>query len=209
MLGDRRDYSGEEITITPDNPDPIALWHRWLADAIEAGSDEPTAAVVSTIDEEGCPDARYVLIRVVDTGGFVFYTNYNSAKSRQLAASPHASLVFGWLAQHRSVRVRGTVELVDALNADRYFAGRPRGSQLSAWASHQSAAIPDRTHLEQQMDSMQRRFAGTDVPRPAFWGGWRVIPRTIEFWQGQPDRLHDRIRYTQQASSWTTERLAP
>jgi pyridoxamine 5'-phosphate oxidase len=164
---------------------------------------------VSTVDTSGHPDARFVLIRGVDESGFTFYTNLESVKSRDLSAVPYASLVFGWLELHRSVRVRGTVVRVEDEVADAYFAGRPRGSQLSAWASAQSRVIADRAVLESAVAALEERFDGVEVPRPPFWGGWRVMPESVEFWQGREDRLHDRILWTRNDQGWSRARLAP
>lgn len=182
------------------------MWHH---DAVAAQIEEPTAAVVSTVDASGRPDARFVLVRGVDDGGFTFFTNFESAKSRQLRAVPHATLVFGWLELHRSVRVRGTVVRVADDIADAYFAARPRGSQISAWASAQSSVIADRAVLEASVAKIEERFRGVAVPRPSFWGGWRVVPVSVEFWQGQPDRLHDRIIWTRDGDGWSPARLSP
>ena len=148
-------------------------------------------------------------MRDVDDSGFTFYTNFESVKSRQLSAVPYASLVFGWLELHRSVRVRGTVVRVADDVADTYFAGRPRGSQVSAWASAQSSVIADRAVLEAAVAEVDERFDGVEVPRPPNWGGWRVVPDSVEFWQGQPDRLHDRIVWTRDGRGWSRARLSP
>ena len=197
--------------LAPVGDDPFELWQRWLAEAIEAGLAEPTAAVVSTIGDDGSPDARFVLVREADADGFVFYTNLRSAKSRQLLRDPRASLVFGWVAMQRSVRVRGSVALVDDARSDAYWNGRPRGSQLSAWASSQSDAIGSRAELEHAVAELDARYAGEAVPRPEFWGGWKVTAATIEFWHGRPNRLHDRIVWHRDPSAarWTPQRLAP
>ena len=189
--------------------DPIALWHAWHHDAVVAQIEEPTAAVVATVDASGHPDARFVLVRGVDDSGFTFYTNFESVKSRQLRAVPYASLVFGWLELHRSVRVRGKVVRVADEMADAYFAGRPRGAQVSAWASAQSRVIADRAVLEAAVADVEERFAGSAVPRPPFWGGWRVVPDTMEFWLGRPDRLHDRTLWTRDGKGWSQARLSP
>jgi pyridoxamine 5'-phosphate oxidase len=195
--------------ITVESDDPIALWQAWLQDAVDAHIEEPTAAVVSTVDASGHPDARFVLVRGVDDAGFIFYTNFESVKSRHLSAVPYASLVFGWLELHRSVRIRGKVVRVADEVADAYFAGRPRGAQVSAWASAQSRVIADRAVLEAAVADVEKRFTGSDVPRPPFWGGWRVVPDSMEFWHGQPDRLHDRMLWTRDGESWSRARLSP
>jgi pyridoxamine 5'-phosphate oxidase len=191
------------------DPSPIVQWHRWYADAVEAGVAEPNAMVLGTIDTDGVPDARVVLARGVDERGIVFFGNYESAKGEELAANSVASLVFPWLDLHRQVRVRGRVEWLSGEQSDDYFASRPRDSQLGAWASEQSRPLSSRAELERRVIEMGERFPG-DVPRPSFWGGWRLVPTTFEFWQGRPSRLHDRFRYTTASpDSWTITRLNP
>lgn len=188
---------------------PIVQWHRWYADAVEAGVSEPNAMVLGTIGIDGVPDARVVLARGVDESGIVFYGNYGSAKGEELAVSPMASLVFPWLDLHRQVRVRGRVEVLSAAESDEYFASRPRDSQLGAWASEQSRPLVSRADLEARMSQVNERFVG-HVPRPPQWGGWRLVPTAFEFWQGRPSRLHDRFRYTSSpAVDWVVERLNP
>lgn len=188
---------------------PVEQWHRWHAEALDAGVAEPNAMTLSSVDSDGSPDARIVLARGADESGFTFFTNLESAKSRQLRANPAASAVFGWLDLHRQVRVRGTVEPVSEHDSDDYFAGRPRGSQIGAWSSPQSDVIADRGVLEDAVDEITKRFDGDIVPRPPQWGGWRLVPREFEFWQGRPSRLHDRLRYRLIHGAWTIERLAP
>ena len=189
--------------------DPITQWHRWYEDATSAEVTEPNAMTVATVDGQGVPDARVVLVQEVDENGFVFFTNYHSIKSMQLLVHPVASAVFAWLDLHRQVRLRGPVKRVSAQQSDEYFDSRPRESQLGAWASPQSKVIADRGVIEARLAQMQDKFADQSVPRPEFWGGWRVVPTEIEFWQGRPSRLHDRFRYTKQELSWRLERLAP
>lgn len=189
---------------------PIVQWQRWYDQAAEAGVAEPNAMTVSTIADDGAPDARVVLVRAADDRGFVFFTNYDSAKGRQIDDDPVAAATFAWLDLHRQVRVRGTVQRVSVEESDDYFASRPRDSQIGAWASPQSQPIDDRAALMARVEEVMARFAGGDVPRPAHWGGFRLRPSSIEFWQGRPNRLHDRFRYTRHVDGpWLVERLAP
>jgi pyridoxamine 5'-phosphate oxidase len=190
--------------------DPIRQFARWYDDARAAGSATLDALTVATATPDGVPSARMVLLKGVDERGFAFYTNYGSQKGQELAANPRASLVFYWPELHRQVRVSGRVEPVSPDESDRYFASRPRGSQISAAASPQSAVIPDRDVLERRTRELAATYAGRAVPRPTGWGGFRVSPDAVEFWQGRPNRLHDRLRYRRQPDgSWAIERLAP
>jgi pyridoxamine 5'-phosphate oxidase len=197
-----------------DEDDLAATWlvqfERWLDDAVNAGLPEPNATVLATADDTGRPSARTVLLKVLDERGFVLYTNLESRKGRDTAANPYASLVFPWMALHRQVVVTGAVERVDDKEADAYFASRPHGSRLGALASAQSQVIPSRAVLDEARSQLARRYPeGSRVPRPRHWGGLRVVPDSVEFWQGRPDRLHDRLRFRRAQGEWVVERLAP
>jgi pyridoxamine 5'-phosphate oxidase len=207
--GERFDYDGLQLGRPDVGPDPIEQFRVWLAAAREAGIYEPEAMTVSTVDAEGRPQSRYVLLRGLDERGFCFYTNYHSAKARALAARPYAALTFGWLQVHRSVRVEGTVDRLPEAESDAYFASRPRTAQISAWASPQSEVIASREQLERAAAAVEQRFAGADVPRPPHWGGFVVRPERIELWQGRSGRLHDRLRYERSGDRWRIARLAP
>lgn len=191
-------------------PDPIRLFKRWFEEAREAVPVLPEGMTLATTTVDGTPSARVVLLKEVDERGFVFYTNVESRKGAELAENPRAALVFWWRPLERQVRVEGQVEKVSDAEADAYFRNRARGSQLGAWASAQSRAIPDRGALERRFEALAEAYRGREVPRPSFWGGYRVFPATIEFFQSRPDRLNDRLHYRRlEGGNWRMERLAP
>lgn len=194
--------------------DLAPAWHeqlqRWLDDATRAGVAEPNAMVLATAGPDGLPSSRTVLCKGLDERGVVFYTNYTSAKSHDLMASRYASATFPWFDLHRQAHVRGIVEKVSPDETARYWASRPRGSQLGAWASPQSSVVRGRAELDHALANIKRRFADTDeVPVPPHWGGWRIVPEQVEFWQGRADRMHDRLRYKLNLDSWHVVRVAP
>jgi len=192
------------------DPDPIKQFARWFHEARQAEIALPNAMTLATADHRGKPSARIVLLKGVDERGFVFYTSYESRKAQELQESPAAALVFCWLPLQRQVRVEGTVQRLGAAESDAYFASRPRGHKIEAHASPQSQVITDRLFLEQQFKEVGRKFEGQEVPRPAHWGGYRLVPELLEFWQEGEHRLHDRLCYRQDhAGNWLIERLAP
>jgi pyridoxamine 5'-phosphate oxidase len=207
----RREYETRGLDEADLDPDPLAQFRRWYSDAEGAGLFEPNAMVVATVDARGVAHSRYVLLRGLDAEhGFQFFTNYESAKGRDLDARPTASLTFGWLHLHRQVRAWGPVRRLPGSASDAYWAGRPRASRISAWASPQSEVLPDRAALDRRVRETAERFAEGDVPRPPFWGGFALDPEAVEFWQGRLNRLHDRLRYRRGAGrAWVVERLAP
>ena len=192
------------------DPDPLAQFRAWLEAAEAAGVRMPNAMTLATASLDGRPSARSVLLRGLDERGFVFFTNYESRKGRQLSENPHAALVFLWKDLERQVCVTGTVERTSREESEAYFRTRPRDARLGAWASRQSAVIGSRTELEARFEELARRYPGEDVQLPPFWGGFRLFPDTIEFWQGRRHRLHDRFRYSRQPEEvWAIERLSP
>jgi pyridoxamine 5'-phosphate oxidase len=188
--------------------DPITEFQNAIERA-KAHQVDTAPVVLATTDTDGRPSARLVLLRGVDARGFVFFTNYNSRKGRELAENPHAALCFHWVSLDEQIRIEGSVERVSGEESDAYFASRPRGSQLGAWASEQSQVLPSRETLEERYREIERRFEGRQVGRPPFWGGFRLTPVRIEFWYGRPDRLHDRVVYTRDGAAWRIDRLYP
>ena len=190
-------------------PDPFELFRLWWDESLALGDERRQCMALATVDAAGAPVSRIVLLKQFDQRGFVFFTNYGSRKARELERDPRAALSIHWFEQLHQVRTEGAAEKTSREESEAYFATRPRGSQIGAWASEQSAVIPSRELLERQAVEMEARFAGVEVPCPPFWGGFRVVPQQIEFWQGQLGRLHDRLRYTRDGDSWRIDRLAP
>ena len=206
----RQEYMFRGLDESDLDPDPFVQFRSWFDQAVAAQVPEPNAMTLATAGADCRPSARLVLLKGFDASGFVFYTNYESRKARELAANPWAALVFFWPQLARQVRIEGRVEPVAPHESDAYFHSRPRGSQLGAWASHQSQVISSRAVLDQRMQELTAAYQARPVPRPPYWGGYRLAPTLVEFWQGRPNRLHDRLRYRRlEDGGWLIERLAP
>jgi pyridoxamine 5'-phosphate oxidase len=206
----RKEYMLHGLSEADLDADPFGQFRAWFDQALAAGLPEANAMTLATATPDGRPSARTVLIKGVDARGFVFYTNYESRKGRELAANPYAALVFYWAELERQIRIEGRVEQVAPADSEAYFQSRPLGSRLSAAASRQSEVIAGRDQLERRVAELAAEGAGGEVPRPSHWGGYRVVPSAIEFWQGRPNRLHDRLRYRlAQDGAWVIERLSP
>ena len=209
-IGDlRSEYSGEPFRREDLDPNPVQQFARWFSQAREVQQPEVNACTVATAGLDGQPNARTVLLKYFDADGFVFFTNLQSRKATELAENPRAAMLFFWQTLERQACIRGQVERVGTAEAMKYFARRPRNSQLGAWVSEQSAVISTRSVLEMKMEELKRKFAAGEVPLPSFWGGYRVRPQEVEFWQGRASRLHDRFRYRLVDDTWVIERLAP
>ncbi|MDX1633656.1 MAG: pyridoxamine 5'-phosphate oxidase [Marinobacter sp.] len=205
----RRDFESEGLNREHLDSDPFRQFEHWFNDARRADILEPNAMSLATAGANGLPDVRTVLLKYFDRDGFVFYTNYGSRKAAELAENPQAALLFPWLGLNRQVTIQGRVEKVSKAESLKYFASRPRGSQIGAWVSEQSRAISSRGLLEQKVAEIKQRFGDGEIPLPSFWGGYRVMAQRIEFWQGRPSRLHDRFEYLRADDGWTIQRLQP
>lgn len=205
----RREYMYAGLSRDDLDDDPMVQFETWFAEAHDNGLDNANALSLATVGSDGMPSLRTVLLKSFDRDGFVFYTNYGSRKARQIAENPQAAMLFHWLEFDRQVKIEGSVEKVSAAESLKYFASRPRGSQIGAWCSEQSSPIGSRTLLVQAFESMKSKFQHGEVPLPDFWGGYRVVPRLIEFWQGRENRLHDRFEYRREGEGWSIHRLCP
>ena len=205
----RKEYSDRGLKREEMNADPVAQFSEWFSQATELGLHEPNAMTLATVDESGMPYQRTVLLKYYDSDGFVFFTNYGSRKARQMAQNPRVSLLFPWILLERQIIIQGMVEKISSAESLKYFTSRPRESQIGAWVSNQSEVITSRKFLMQKLAEIQEKFSHGEIPLPSFWGGYRVVPQMIEFWQGGPARLHDRFLYQREGATWKIERLSP
>lgn len=205
----RKEYSDRGLKRTEMDVNPVAQFSTWFAQATELGLHEPNAMTLATVDATGMPFQRTVLLKYYDEDGFVFFTNYGSRKALQIAQNPRVSLLFPWVTLERQVIIQGTAEKISTVESLKYFASRPRESQIGAWVSNQSEVITSRKFLLQKLAEIGEKFSKGEIPLPSFWGGYRVRPEAIEFWQGGPARLHDRFLYRRSAGGWNIERLSP
>ncbi|HQT39955.1 MAG TPA: pyridoxamine 5'-phosphate oxidase [Acidocella sp.] len=204
-----RNFALESFAVKQVKNDPFVTFGDWLTEAESSEPNDPNAMILATASAEGKPAARTVLLKAWDDKGFVFYTNLESRKSQELRQNPHAALLFYWKTLHRQVRIEGTISLVSDAQADEYYASRPRGSRIGAWASAQSKPLPDRETFEAKFEEFEAKFPGDTIPRPPFWSGWRVTPDYLEFWQDVKYRLHERTTYTRDGNEWITGKLYP
>jgi pyridoxamine 5'-phosphate oxidase len=205
----RKEYTRAGLDKADLDPDPIVQFQEWFQKVIDADLHEPNAMILATATAEGKPSARAVLLKGYDERGFVFYTNYEGRKAKEIEANPTCALLFYWGELERQVRIEGRASSLSGEESDAYFAGRPRGSRLGAWASEQSRPVEDRSVLEERVRALEAEYEGRGIPRPPFWGGYRVEPQEIEFWQGRENRLHDRLVYRREDGAWRIERLQP
>jgi pyridoxamine 5'-phosphate oxidase len=206
----RQEYTSAGLDKADVDPDPIVQFHEWFENAVDADLHEPNAMILATAAEDGRPSARTVLLKGYDERGFVFYTNYEGRKADEIEVNPMCALLFYWGELERQIRIEGRASRLSSEESDAYFAGRPRGSRLGAWASEQSRPVEDRSILEERVRALEAEYEGREIPRPPFWGGYRVEPDTIEFWQGRESRLHDRLVYYHRSGGrWKIVRLQP
>ena len=204
----RKDYSTRELSESDVNPDPILQFEAWFSEALDSEINEPNAMALATVDAHGKPSCRIVLLKGFDAEGFVFFTNYLSRKGSDISQNPQAAITFFWHGLERQVRIEGKVEKIPEQDSDLYFELRPEGSKIGAWTSPQSQPISKRELLDNQRE-FEQKYNGITVPRPPYWGGYIIVPEMIEFWQGRPSRLHDRIVYQKKGNNWTIQRIAP